>query len=166
MISSQRLTAFQAGIMSKNQTAVRDKYIDFIKKTWNVADVNDAFPPSITPRSLGNTAICILKSIAARVPLERARILFLKEAKSLDGDPVPFAFSHAQNILGALKANDPVIQKSSTPQTKQRKRRASLSTAKGSLGAASAMAEQADPKSASVNSGTPTESRKNKVAKV
>lgn len=72
---------------------------------WGLSNVMDAFPTSITPVSLGTTAMCNLKAIAVRIPnLADAQARFLQEAKNAKGDPVAFGFKHTASILAGLRA--------------------------------------------------------------
>jgi hypothetical protein len=96
-----------------------DKDRKAIQDTWNIAKVEDAFPDSIKPLSLGQTALTNLRGIARRVPnLAAARAMFLDVAKNSKGAAIPFGFKSTTIILEQLKAGNAQTQ-TSTPDVKR-----------------------------------------------
>jgi hypothetical protein len=90
--------------MSEEQRQTRDKAIDFIKKTWGLDDVYDAFPTSIRPLTLGNTGMSYLKSIAARVPNKKeAQKRMVDKCTSSTGGRVQCGHGVLVRIVRSLK---------------------------------------------------------------
>jgi len=67
----------------------------------------DAFPKSIRPTKIGQTAVSNLRSICIRVPkLAEAQALFLEYSKDEKGKPLPFGWAASVRILKALREKE------------------------------------------------------------
>jgi hypothetical protein len=94
--------------MNEEQRQTREMAIDFIKKTWGLDDVYDAFPASVRPLSLGNTGMSYLKSLAARIPnKEEAQKRMLDQCTSSTGGRVHCGHGVLVRMVRSLKGSGP-----------------------------------------------------------
>jgi hypothetical protein len=110
-------TFLQLGNLNDATQKARDNAIRGILANWKIADLDQAFPASIKPKSLGSSAIFNLKHISNRKSLAEAQALFLKECKDSKGNNVPLSFSHTDRLLKALKEIESVSPKEAKSTT-------------------------------------------------
>jgi hypothetical protein len=105
--------------MTDEQRQTREVAIDFIKKTWGLNDVYDAFPTSVRPPNLGNTGMSYLKSLAARVPDKKeAQKRMLDECTSSTGDRVHCGHSVLVRMVRSLMDSGPSPAASTSVKSK------------------------------------------------
>jgi hypothetical protein len=105
--------------MTEEQRQTREVAIDFIKKTWGLDDVYDAFPTSVKPPNLGNTGMSYLKSLATRVPNKKeAQKRMLDECTSSTGERVRCGHSVLVRMVRSLMESGPASAASTSVKSK------------------------------------------------
>jgi hypothetical protein len=96
----------QLGNLNESNQRTKDNSIRDILANWQIRDLDMAWPTSIKPNSLGNSALINLKYISKRKSLAEARALFLDVCKDSKGALVPLGFTHTKEVLKILKDQD------------------------------------------------------------
>jgi len=115
----------QLGNLNESGRRAKDKAIRDIIANWKITDLDLAFPASIKPNSLGNSALINIRKISTRKGLAEAQALFLNVCKDMNGAPVPLGFAHTEKVWLALKdaaveqANTKVVKKTAVGATEK-----------------------------------------------
>ena len=89
--------------MNENSQRQRDNAIRVILANWKITHLDQAFPASIKPVSLGNSSISQIKSLSTRKSLAEAQALFLDACQNDDGQPISLGFAHTDRVWKAVK---------------------------------------------------------------